>query len=106
VDTTQESAAGGGERPVDGDQGEFRRLRAVVEVVAGMLPGKDPEPSLTRRFPIFEDEWAAAHETTIGGSSSSEATILMAERQGQALGYAQLLMLQQWNWVRVDWIWM
>lgn len=105
MDTTQQGTGEDvGEQPGTGagagEDGGFRRLRAVVEVVAGMLPGKDPEPSLTRRIPVFSDEWAAA-----GGECGTGQSVLLAERQGQALGYAQLLMLQQWNWVRVDWIW-
>lgn len=73
-------------------------LRVTVEVVAGLIPGKDPEPEFTRQWHITGDEWAAA------GAKQSD---LLAELNGRAQGYAMLLMLQpdRLNWVRTDWIW-
>lgn len=71
--------------------------KLIIEVVAGLLPGKDPEPEFTRRWAITSQEW---HE-------SQDQSGLLAERNGQAQGYAALLMLQpdRLNWVRTDWIW-
>lgn len=99
-----EQAPAGGEGSV-GDTGEqrVRSVRAVVEVVAGLLPGKDPDPQYTRRFPLFADDWVAAKAT-----GDAAALDLLAETNGRAQGYAGLLMLQPQvlNWVRVDWVWM
>ena len=73
--------------------------RVIVEVVAGLLPGKDPEPEFTRRYAITSQEWQDA------GDKRSE---LLATVNGKAQGYASLLMLQpdRLNWVRLDWIWL
>lgn len=80
------------------DTPEVERARVIVEVVAGLLPGKDPDPGYTRRYAITSAEW----------QESSRQADLLAEVNGKALGYAGLLMLQpdRLNWVRVDWIWL
>lgn len=77
--------------------------RVIVEVVAGLIPGKDPEAEFTRRWAITSKEWQAAAEE--GGIRQSE---LLATVNGKAQGYAALLMLQpdRLNWVRTDWIWL
>jgi len=74
--------------------------RVVIEVVAGVLPGT-PMPEHTRKWAITSAEWHAAGENGTQGQ-------LLAERNGQAQGYAALLMLQPdaLNWVRTDWIWL
>lgn len=73
----------------------------LIEVVAGLLPGKDPMPEHTRRYAITSTEWAEAR-------AKNDEARLLAERNGQAQGYAAWLMLQPdyLNWVRVDWVWM
>jgi hypothetical protein len=72
--------------------------RVIVEVLAGLIPGQ-PEPEYTRRWELASIEWETA------GPSQSET---LAVLNGQAQGYAALLMLQpdRLNWVRVDWIWL
>jgi hypothetical protein len=74
----------------------------IIEVVAGIIPGKDPEPEFTKRWAITGKEWREAADRP-GGQGN-----LLAERNGQAQGYAAMLMLQpdRLNWVRVDWIWL
>lgn len=74
--------------------------RVVAEVVAGLIPGGDPDPRFAKRFSITSAAWYAA-------SAAGTERELLAERNGEALGYAGLLMLQPdaVNWVRVDWIW-
>lgn len=76
--------------------------RVIVEVVAGLLPGKDPDPDFTRRFAITSKEWEIA-----GGMPNGQSELL-ATVNGKAQGYAALLMLQpdRLNWVRTDWIWL
>lgn len=72
--------------------------KLIVEVVAGVIPQK-PDPAHTKRWAITSKEWAEAGDTWPN---------LLAERNGQAQGYAALLMLQpdRLNWVRTDWIWL
>lgn len=72
--------------------------KVILEVVAGVLPGH-PEEEFTKRWGITADEWNAAGPEGQGN--------LLAERNGQAQGYAALLMLQpdRLNWVRTEWIW-
>lgn len=79
----------------------MENARLIVEVVAGLLPGKDPDPQFTRRFAITGREWREAHESGTVGE-------LLAKTNGQAQGYAALLMLQpdRLNWVRTEWIWL
>lgn len=74
------------------------QAKLIIEVVAGLLPGKDPDPEFTRRYAITSAEWEASKDTGA----------LLAEVNGRAQGYAGLLMLQpdRLNWVRTDWVWM
>jgi hypothetical protein len=78
---------------------EMKSARVIVEVVAGLLPGKDPDPEFTRRYAITSEQWQQAGEKQLE---------LLAEVTGKAQGYAALLMLQpdRLNWVRTDWIWL
>ena len=73
-------------------------VRMSVEVVAGLLPGKDPDPELTKRWYLTSAEWYA---------EGADQSLLLAEINGRAQGYAMLLMLQpdRLNWVRTDWVW-
>lgn len=75
--------------------------RVIVEVVAGLIPGKDPEPEFTRRWAITSQEWQEAQANDKSGE-------LLATVNGKAQGYAALLMLQpdRLNWVRTDWVWL
>ena len=77
--------------------------RVIVEVVAGLLPGKDPDPQFTKRYAITSKEWREAGEVLPSGQAD-----LLAEVNGKAQGYAGYLMMQpdRLNWVRTDWIWL
>ena len=70
--------------------------KVIVEVVAGVIP-EQPMPEYTRRFAITSEEW----------SEAKDPSILLAETNGKAQGYAGMLMLMpdHLNWVRTDWIW-
>jgi hypothetical protein len=72
--------------------------RVIVEVTAGVVPGKT-EDEHTRQYAITSSQW---HE-----AGADQATLL-AELNGRAQGYAGYLMLQpdHLNWVRVDWLWL
>jgi len=74
-----------------------QRVKVIVEVVAGRVPGK-PILERTRQFVITFEEWVDA----------DDQANLLANRNGEACGYAQYLMMQpdRLNWVRVDWIWL
>lgn len=76
--------------------------RAAVEVTAGLIPSQ-PMPEYTRRWAVTSEEWQGLEDASLGTSRVA----LLAERNGQALGYAALLMASPHlvNWVRVDWIW-
>lgn len=80
----------------------MEQARVVIEVMAGIIPGKDPLPEFTKRWTITSKEWYEAGERPDG-----QATLL-AEQNGRAMGYASLLMMQpdRLNWVRTDWIWL
>lgn len=71
-------------------------VRVVVEVAAGVIPQK-PDPEFTRRYIITSAQWQEA----------KDQAALLAEVNGQAQGYAGLLMMQpdRLNWVRTDWLW-
>lgn len=73
--------------------------RVIIEVVAGLIPNQ-PDPTHTRRWAITTDEWH--------GRDAAGKTELLATRNGEAQGYAALLMLQpdRLNWVSIDWIWL
>lgn len=75
-------------------------LRLMIEVTAGVLPGT-PDPAHSRGYNITSDEWEKAEEAGLTGP-------LLAELNGQAQGYAALLMLQPdaLNWVRTEWVWL
>jgi hypothetical protein len=77
---------------------QSERGRVLIEVVAGILPGT-PVPELTRQWALTEKEWSEGSEKGFVG---------LAERNGQAMGYAMLLMSSpnQVNWVRTEWIWL
>lgn len=78
--------------------------RALLEVTAGIIPGK-PMPEYTKQWAISTEEWSEANKST---DPAVQPSILLATKQGTAAGYAQLLMLQpdRINWVRMDWIWL
>jgi hypothetical protein len=75
--------------------------RVVAEVSAGIIPGT-PDPEHSRRWAITSQAWHDAADTPHG---QMEALALL---NGQASGYAALLMLQpdRVNWVRTDWIYL
>ena len=72
--------------------------RVIIEVVAGVIP-EQPDPHYTKRWGITSGEWEAA---------GKGQQVLLAERAGQATGYASLLMTSPdaVNWVRLDWLWL
>lgn len=87
--------------------------KAAIEVTAGLLP-MQPINELTRRWWISSLEYEEARaknndpanrELGVGGLDFLGQ--LMTDKQGPALAYAQLLMLQpdRYNFVRMDWIW-
>jgi hypothetical protein len=81
--------------------------RVLLEVTAGLIPQR-PEPELTRRWAITSAEWQEAGKATSSDLEAGRQSELLAERNGRALAYANLLMLQpdRINWVRTDWIWL
>jgi hypothetical protein len=81
--------------------------RVLLEVTAGLIPGR-PEPELTRQWAISSEEWHEAGGADSSDLEASPQSVLLAERNGRALAYANLLMLQpdRVNWVRTDWIWL
>lgn len=83
---------------------QFREARIVIEVVAGLIPGRDPDPQYTRRYVVYSDDWAKAKEDETGLALGR----LLAESNGQAIGYAEYLMMQpaRVNWVRTEWIYL
>lgn len=74
--------------------------RLVLEVVAGLIPGQ-PIDEHTRRYAMTSQQWEQA-------KTEGKTGDVLAELVGRANGYATLLMLQpdQFNWVRLDWIWL
>ncbi len=88
----------------------MEQARAAIEVTAGLIPGQ-PVPEFTRRWAITSAEWQEANRldderaTDFYGATSTGN--VLADRQGAAMAYAQLLMFQpdRVNWVRVDWVW-
>jgi hypothetical protein len=79
--------------------GGFEQARCIIEVTAGIIPGT-PMPEYTRRYWVTSNAWHGSTETDRAG--------LLAQTNGQAQGYAALLMLSPdvLNWVRTDWIWL
>lgn len=87
--------------------------RIIIEVVAGLIPGKDPDPEFTKRFVISSQEWADAAQAEYADPSSdgpsTEGRIhLLGTRNREALDYAAQLMMRpdRLNWVRTDWIYL
>jgi hypothetical protein len=81
--------------------------RVLLEVTAGLIPQR-PEPELTRQWAISSREWRAAGEAAASDLEAGRQSELLAERNGRALAYANLLMLQpdRVNWVQTSWIWL
>jgi hypothetical protein len=77
------------------EQTEPQTAKFVLEVTAGLIPGRIDD-AYTRRYFITSQEW----------QDHPEPSHLLAEVNGKAQGYAGLLMLQPdyLNWVRLDWI--
>jgi hypothetical protein len=73
--------------------------RVMIEVVAGIIPGR-PIPERTRLYFIGSAEWDAA--------SPDEQQRLLMQRNADALSRAAGLMAQpdRLNWVRVEWVWL
>ncbi len=73
--------------------------RFAVAVVAGVLPGERMQ-EYTRRWVVSSRQWGEVEGTP-------KAAELLAQRSGQAAGYAGLLQLQpeRVNWVKTEWIW-
>lgn len=70
--------------------------RVLIEVVAGLTPER-PDPGMTKRLAITNDEWEAA----------GDQWELLQARNAEAMKYAGALMNpNRVNWVRVDWIWL
>lgn len=71
----------------------------ILEVCAGVVPGV-PETEHTRRWVISSARW---HELEAMPGLQAEA---LAKLNGEAQGYAMLLMLQpeRFNWVKVEWL--
>jgi len=74
----------------------MKEARAAIEVQAGLIP-QQPEDEFTRRWFITSEQWHA---------EGADQAKLLTDTQGQAMAYAQYLMLQpdRLNWVRVDWV--
>lgn len=91
----------------------MNEVRAVIEVTVGLVP-MQPIPELSRRWVISSEEWRQAHDDTARESNQDLLAPvdyvgrLLTDTQGQAMAYAQLMMLQpsQYNFVRVDWIYL
>jgi hypothetical protein len=83
--------------------------RILLEVTAGLIPGT-PIPELTRTWAVTSAEWQKAADPLEAGSDVEvhRQFELLASRNGQALAYAGLLMMQpdRVNWVRSDWIYL
>lgn len=76
-----------------------RAARIIVDVVAGLMPGGDPDPEFSRRFVVWADEWHAA-----GSMGQSK---LLSDIGGQAASWALLLANPgRVNWVRMDWVYL
>lgn len=73
--------------------------KVMIQVEAGLIIGQAID-ELTKTFSISSSEWEEA-----GAAKQME---LLAQRNGAALGYAMLLMLQpnSINWVDTKWVWL
>jgi gamma-glutamyl:cysteine ligase YbdK (ATP-grasp superfamily) len=76
-----------------------KAARVIIEVQAGLLPGR-PDPEYSRRWALTSEEWNAADDGVKGQ--------LLAELNGRAQGYAGWLMMlpDRLNWVHVDWVYL
>jgi hypothetical protein len=74
--------------------------RLIIEVTAGVSPGH-VDAQHSRRYALRARQWESA-----GGPAEESA--LLAELNGQAQGYAGLLMLQpdRFNFVNTNWLWL
>jgi hypothetical protein len=83
-----------------------RSARVILEVTAGVVPGT-AEPEYTRRWAITTDEWEKAGQVAAADIANGQGALL-AERNGQAVGYAEMMMAAPnvVNWVRTDWLWL
>lgn len=85
--------------------------RALLEVTAGVIPGH-PIHECTKQWAITSEEWQSAQvlpqDTPDAKYGPHPSAALLAQRQGEAQGYAALLMLQpdRYNWVKLQWIWL
>lgn len=72
--------------------------KVIISVTAGVVP-EIAETEYTRNWAITSEEWEKAGD---------DVAVLLSQRNGQASGYAQMLMLQpdRLNWVRLDWLWL
>jgi len=86
-------------RAMENQTGEESIARVCLEVTAGVMAGT-PRPEYTKRWYLSQLRW--------NFSSDEERAQELAQMNGRATGYAQLLMLQPdvFNWVRVDWKWL
>lgn len=80
---------------------EEKRVRIIIEVVAGVIPNK-PQEEHTKRFIIFSDEWYAQGEFEGKEKEAKDAVM-------KAYGHAQEYMRTLWNpstanWVQCNWI--
>lgn len=72
----------------------------IIEVVAGLIPGRDPLPEFTKRWAITSREWS-------GCKDDSHRIALLADRAALADHYASTLRdPNRVNWVRTDWVWL
>lgn len=93
--------------------GSLGAARCIIEVTAGIIPGT-PMERYSRRFGLSSAEWQRFDRPGVENDTDEALEIvlaqggLLAERVGQALGYASMLMASPRlvNWVRVDWIWL
>lgn len=83
--------------------------RLIIEVVAGLIPGKDPDPAYTRRWAITSAEWADAVNADEDADEAHRfhTYLLLTGRAAQADEYARALRNpQRFNWVRTEWVWL
>lgn len=82
--------------------------RVIIEVMAGLVPGRADE-TFTRRWAITTDEWekAKADDEASDPEHAFACALLLAFRAAEADEYARMLRNPgRFNWVRTDWIWL
>lgn len=81
--------------------------RLIVEVVAGLIPGR-PEDEFTKRWAITSTEWQEALKADrVAQEGDESGWRLLNERAALADEYARTLRNpNRLNWVRVDWVWL